>query len=206
MRTVRSYGPTSEAIPAARHCISDVLQGVDPEDAYAVELMVSELATNCVRHGGTRFDLVVDLSADEVRVEVTDSGPGTPIVQSPSPTEPTGRGLRIVATLSHTWGVETVSDQAGKTVWFTYRLLLSTLDDPVDRLGLDVQATQEPGNDFLLGAGSDDRHRHHKLTGQSSDSPSGIVDHDELRAPVKAPGVRLGSEVELSRIRALIDA
>ena len=206
MRTVRSYGPTSEAIPAARHYVNDVLKGIDPDDAYAVELMVSELATNCVRHGGTRFSMVVDLSADEVRVEVTDSGPGTPTVQSPSPTEPTGRGLRIVATLSHTWGVETVSDQAGKTVWFTYRLLLSTVDDPVDRLGLDVQATQEPGNDFLLGAGSDDRHRDHKLTGQPTDSPSAIVDHYELRAAMESPRVCLGSEVELSRIRALIDA
>lgn len=141
MRTVRSYSPTSDAIPAARHCVGAVLKGADPEDIYAIELMVSELATNCVRHGRTRFELVADLTPEQLRVEVTDEGPGRPVVQSPSPTEPTGRGLRIVDTLSDRWGVETASDRPGKTVWFTYRLRLSGLEDPVDRLGLDVQPT-----------------------------------------------------------------
>jgi serine/threonine-protein kinase RsbW len=122
MRSVRRYGARAQAIPAARHYVADVLGGLDPDTVYAVQLMVSELATNCVRHGGTPFDLTIDLRPREVRVEVTDIGPGTPTVRSPSPTDPTGRGLRIVESLSNQWGVETRPDHPGKKVWFTYRI------------------------------------------------------------------------------------
>lgn len=198
MRTVRSYSPTSEAIPAARHCVGHVMKGADPDDIYAVELMVSELATNCVRHGGTGFELVVDLTAESLRVEVTDGGSGRPVVQSPSPTEPTGRGLLIVDALSDRWGVETGGGRPGKTVWFVYRLQRSALEDPVDRLGLDVQATQEPGHDLLLGPRSDDGDRDHELAGQASDRPPEVVDEHKLSTPVKALRVSIGSEGELS--------
>jgi anti-sigma regulatory factor (Ser/Thr protein kinase) len=95
---------------------------LDPDDVYAIQLMVSELATNCVRHGGTPFDLVIDVRPQEVRVEVADAGPGTPTVRSPGPTDPTGRGLKIVDRLSHQWGVESGPADPGKRVWFTYRL------------------------------------------------------------------------------------
>jgi anti-sigma regulatory factor (Ser/Thr protein kinase) len=98
-----------------------MLGGHHPDDIYAIELMVSELATNCIRHGGTPFDLMIDLSSKEVTVEVSDAGPGKPALRSPSPTDPTGRGLRIVDQLSHQWGVETSPDHPGKRVWFTYR-------------------------------------------------------------------------------------
>lgn len=122
MRSVRRYRPWAQAIPAARHHVADVLDGFDPDDVYAIQLMVSELATNCVRHGGTPFDLVIDVRPQEVRVEVTDVGPGTPRVRSPGPTDPTGRGLKIVDSLSHQWGVETGPAHPGKRVWFTYRI------------------------------------------------------------------------------------
>ena len=68
--------------------------------------MVSELATNGIRHGQTSFDLVIELTADEIRVEVTDHGGGTPTMRFPGPDEPTGRGLQIVDMLSERWGVE----------------------------------------------------------------------------------------------------
>ena len=122
MRSVRRYGTEARAIPAARHYVADMLEGVDPDDVYAVQLMVSELATNCVRHGRTPFDLMIDLRPKEVRVEVTDSGPGKPAIRTPSPTDPTGRGLRIVDRLCEHWGVETSPEAPGKSVWFTYRL------------------------------------------------------------------------------------
>lgn len=84
----------------------------------AVELMVSELATNSVRHAQTSFELMVHNALDEIRVEVTDRGGGTPTMRSPGPSDPTGRGLRIVDMLADRWGVD--EDEAGgKTVWFT---------------------------------------------------------------------------------------
>ena len=39
-------------------------------------------------------------------------------MRSPKPTDPSGRGLKIIDMLSSDWGVEQ-SAGAGKTVWFT---------------------------------------------------------------------------------------
>src|SRR6202022_4480243 len=95
----------AESVPAARRFATRLLAG-SGSDLQAAELMVSELATNCVRHGNTPFDLTIETTSNEIRVEVTDRGGGTPAVRSPGPDEPTGRGLRIVAMLSGRWGGE----------------------------------------------------------------------------------------------------
>jgi serine/threonine-protein kinase RsbW len=39
------------------------------------------------------------------------------LLRFPAPTEPSGRGLRIVEALARAWG--TVDSPGGKTVWFT---------------------------------------------------------------------------------------
>jgi hypothetical protein len=80
--------------------------------------MVSELATNCIRHVKTGFQLTIRRTRREIRVEVTDHGGGTPAMRSPGPDDPTGRGLRIVDMLSERWGVDH-ERRGGKTVWFT---------------------------------------------------------------------------------------
>jgi two-component sensor histidine kinase len=109
--------------------------------------MVSELATNCIRHGRTSFDLVIERSPDEVRIEVTDHGSGEPMMRFPGPDEPTGRGLQIVDMLSGRWGVAHESAN-GKTVWFT--LSAPTVDPDTEeparrfRPGGRVRATREP--------------------------------------------------------------
>jgi anti-sigma regulatory factor (Ser/Thr protein kinase) len=84
----------------------------------AVEMLVSELATNCVRHTESPFTVSLDLSINRVRVEVSDSGEGKPEMRFPAPSDPTGRGLRIVDVLSRRWGVTETAGGAGKTVWF----------------------------------------------------------------------------------------
>ncbi len=89
-----------------------------PDVRQSVELMVSELATNVVRHGQTSFSLMIEHTADAIRVEVSDHGGGTPAMRFPGPDEPTGRGLQIVDMLAERWGVERET-AAGKTVWFT---------------------------------------------------------------------------------------
>jgi anti-sigma regulatory factor (Ser/Thr protein kinase) len=104
------------SVPGARHFVRDALRRCPQETIEVAELMVSELATNCIRHAGTGFDLSVR-TGEEIRVEVTDVGHGTPRVLTPSPEEPSGRGLRIVEGLSRSWGV--CSRPEGKTVWFT---------------------------------------------------------------------------------------
>jgi anti-sigma regulatory factor (Ser/Thr protein kinase) len=89
----------------------------------AAELMASELATNCVRHAHTGFEMTIH-SDGQIRVEVRDTGEGRPKLLSPTPREVSGRGLRIVEAMSDDWGVIPASN--GKAVWFT----LSQRDAP----------------------------------------------------------------------------
>jgi anti-sigma regulatory factor (Ser/Thr protein kinase) len=81
--------------------------------------MVSELATNAVRHAKSQFDVVLEkVDRNTVRVEVRDFGRGAPTV-IPGGTESTGgRGLKIVDLLAQTWGVENRPAGQGKTTWF----------------------------------------------------------------------------------------
>jgi anti-sigma regulatory factor (Ser/Thr protein kinase) len=87
-----------------------------------VQLCVSELITNAVRHAGT--ELVLTLLVDtQLTVEVRDAVPelGAPAPQpADDPLASSGRGLHIVAAISTDWGVTRVS--GGKAVWFTLPL------------------------------------------------------------------------------------
>jgi anti-sigma regulatory factor (Ser/Thr protein kinase) len=112
----RRFRCQPESVSAARRFVREVLRGHAPEVVDAAELMTSELASNCVRHAHTDFELVIR-SRDQIRVEVRDTGRGRPELRSPTPVEPTGRGLRIVDAMSDTWGI--APSAAGKTVWFT---------------------------------------------------------------------------------------
>jgi anti-sigma regulatory factor (Ser/Thr protein kinase) len=115
---MRTFPAIPQSVHAARRFATDTLSGNPASTVEAVELMVSELATNCIRHERTSFHITILGSTQEIRVEVTDSGSGTPAMRSPGPDEPSGRGLQIVDMLSDTWGVEP-EQPAGKTVWFT---------------------------------------------------------------------------------------
>jgi anti-sigma regulatory factor (Ser/Thr protein kinase) len=109
---------------AARRFVASELSDVDPRILESIVLMVSELAANSIRHAQTPFLVVVDRSADSVRIDVQDEGAGRPLMRSPGPHEPSGRGLRIVDALSDDWGfVE--HDRGGKSVWFTVSLMPS---------------------------------------------------------------------------------
>ncbi|MGZ4183780.1 MAG: ATP-binding protein [Solirubrobacteraceae bacterium] len=118
MRETRSFPEQPESVTAARRFATDVLREVSPDVTATVELLVSELATNCIRHTNSAFDLTIIQSGAEIRVEATDYDAGAPTMRSPEPTDPSGRGLRIVDALAAAWGVEHRSAQ-GKTVWFT---------------------------------------------------------------------------------------
>ncbi len=118
MRRARNFSAEPQSVGAARRFAVAALDDTDSEVLEAVKLMVSELATNSIRHAETGFQLTVCHKEGAIRVEVTDHAGGTPTMRSPGPEDPSGRGLRIVAMLSEAWGVERAA-APGKTVWFT---------------------------------------------------------------------------------------
>jgi anti-sigma regulatory factor (Ser/Thr protein kinase) len=118
VRETRSFSRRPESVAAARRFADEALTGTARDAVDAVQLMVSELATNCIRHTNTAFDITIVRDRGEIRIEVTDRAGGTPVMRSPAPSEPTGRGLQIVDMLSKEWGVEQTSPATGKTVWF----------------------------------------------------------------------------------------
>lgn len=132
MRRMRTFPAIPQSVHAARRFATDALTGSSASMVEAVELMVSELATNCIRHERTSFHITIVGSTQEIRVEVTDSGSGTPTMRSPGPDEPSGRGLQIVDMLSDSWGVEP-EDPSGKTVWFTMPASAAMTPPPEER-------------------------------------------------------------------------
>jgi anti-sigma regulatory factor (Ser/Thr protein kinase) len=117
-----SFPGTVGAIAAARRFARERLEDVPEDLAEFVVTMVSELTTNSVRHARTGFTVMIDRTSTELRVEVTDGGTGVPMVGSPGPSDPSGRGLLIVEQLSDAWGVRASTAVPGKTVWFTVAL------------------------------------------------------------------------------------
>lgn len=117
MTRIRRFRCQPESVPAARRFVREVLRDQPRDILEAVELMATELATNCVQHARTPFKLTIHDKQGQVRIEVRDTGQGRPLPRSPTPIEPTGRGLRIVEAMSDSWGID---DSSGaKTVWFT---------------------------------------------------------------------------------------
>ncbi|HVF04532.1 MAG TPA: ATP-binding protein [Frankiaceae bacterium] len=102
---------------AARRFARQALWDLGPV-AEVAELLVSELATNVVRHATTPFTVDVN-PGDPVRVVVSD-GVGVDLqATAAAPDDTSGRGLLILDSLAHRWGVERTD--AGKRVWFELR-------------------------------------------------------------------------------------
>ncbi len=55
----RTFPHEPQSVPAARRFATSVLRGASQQTLEAVELMVSELATNCIRHTDSGFDLTI---------------------------------------------------------------------------------------------------------------------------------------------------
>ena len=104
-------------VRSARRFVSDafVVLGL-PGEVHHAALATSELASNAVTHAASPFTIRVTGDAATVKVEVQDSSPSLPRSRTPSPDEPTGRGLQIVSQCSQRWGITPVD--SGKVVWF----------------------------------------------------------------------------------------
>ena len=120
-RTVR-VPHTAASVPRMRRTLVADLRARDvPKDVVdEAEMVVSELLGNSVRHASALADGTVrvhwQVKGGVVELDVTDGGGGT----APKPLQPSvysvsGRGLRIVRSLAHEWGV--LDEDRGCTVW-----------------------------------------------------------------------------------------
>ncbi|MFI6644710.1 ATP-binding protein [Streptomyces sp. NPDC050504] len=119
----RRFPRARRSVPEARSFAREVLtewgvaRGLDD-----ICLCVSELVTNAVRHGappGREFALTLVGEGELIRVEVRDSGGGTPRVTHAGPEDCTGRGLQLVTALANDFGV--TEHAIGKTVWASFK-------------------------------------------------------------------------------------
>ncbi len=115
-RASRSFLGNASSLRGTRQFVMDTLHSWDldhvGEDAAIV---VSELATNAVLHARSDFVVALALDGDTVRISVSDASSHLPVVQEPSPTTISGRGLVLVSALGARWGTQPVGD--GKEVW-----------------------------------------------------------------------------------------
>lgn len=86
------------------------------ELADTAELLVSELVTNAVIHGGGCPVLSLRRRRGLLRCAVTDDCAAVPRRRPQSPDSESGRGVHLLDVLAHRWGV--LLRGRGKTVWF----------------------------------------------------------------------------------------
>lgn len=118
MKAERRFSHEPRSVRDARRFVAEHLDDADQETAERMVLLVSELATNVVRHAETDFLVVLTRTGGVWRVEVHDTGPGQPTVQRRDSARSSGRGLQLVNDLADDWGVR--QGRGGtKAVWFT---------------------------------------------------------------------------------------
>ena len=84
-----------------------------------VRLVVSELATNAVKHAQTPFTVSLSAREGAVLLTVRDGAATEPTLMPQRSLELGGRGLRIVQALSRDWG-SSVGADGGKAVWAVF--------------------------------------------------------------------------------------
>src|SRR5829696_10171320 len=119
---MRRFRGGATAARCARRAVREELKDALPQRRLAdVELLVSELATNSVRHAGcddsAELSMEAAVEGDRVLVQLYDPGHG---FEEHTPTPPArgsagGYGLVLLDRLSDRWGVQR---ENGFSVWF----------------------------------------------------------------------------------------
>ncbi|NBE51199.1 ATP-binding protein [Streptomyces boluensis] len=156
-RDTLTLADTPTAVGLARLHAADVLShwGVPSDVVETVQLIVSELTTNAVRHPkekeseevslfSSRFDvqtfeLTLEMVRDAVRVSVCDRDVRPPVLKEPGVEATGGRGVLIVAMMSSRWGHYPARGMPGKVVWAEAGL------SPGSRVGESESLERPPG-------------------------------------------------------------
>ena len=123
--------PRAENAPAvARHTLRhSYADRVDPDLLGDAELLVSELASNALRHGRGRITLRARLDDDRLLVEIIDEGTGFErALRHRDFAAVGGWGLEIVEDVASRWGVH----EGTTHVWFELERRGPRLGEPDD--------------------------------------------------------------------------
>ncbi len=103
------------ALTETLHSVGSEDRRSDQELVYDAGVVVTELLSNAAKACRSRIALRLDVHHGSIRIEVYDDGPGVPVQRQVRADDTGGRGLRIVDSLSTSWG--TVPRPVGKCVW-----------------------------------------------------------------------------------------
>lgn len=105
----------AQAPAAARQAVDDLRDDFDADTVEDLRLLVSELVTNSVQHGGgEQVTILIDPDlGGTVRCEVIDDGSGF-VPRGRAGREVGGWGLDLVEQLADSWGVR----EGSTHVWF----------------------------------------------------------------------------------------
>lgn len=118
LRCVLPFEAEPAEVPLLRKAVAAQLdQWGMREAAEVAELLVTELATNVIKHvgEGASATLILELQSERLRVEVHDKSREIPSLRTADCDEECGRGLHLLAALAMDWG--TALSAAGKAVW-----------------------------------------------------------------------------------------
>ena len=105
-----------EEVPRSRAFARRAMGGHLAAVADDAALVLTELVTNALLHGGPPVRLRLRELPAGVRLEVADRGADLPVAARRSSVAMTGRGLALVDALTRSWGVDE-DERGGKVVW-----------------------------------------------------------------------------------------
>ena len=105
-------------VERGRRFVEAACAGCPEEVVITATLLASELITNALDHGQGEITLMVSRTQHGIRVDVADESPLPPRARRSGPDDERGRGLLIVESLASSWGMETLPQGGGKSVWF----------------------------------------------------------------------------------------
>ena len=100
------------ALTETLHSVGSEDRAADQDLVYEAGVVVTELLSNATHACRSRIALRLEVHHGSIRIEVHDDGPGVPVERRVRGDEVGGRGLRIVDSLSTSWG--TIPRPAGK--------------------------------------------------------------------------------------------
>jgi hypothetical protein len=112
----RFFVATPSVLRNMRLFVRDALHDWGADDLGTMaEIVASELASNAVQHARSPFRVSISRPSTAIRIEVRDASFKRPECIRANPSRAGGRGISMIAAISHAWGTRDEVD--GKTVW-----------------------------------------------------------------------------------------